>query len=112
MADRTPVRRRAGLAALYCALSLCLIGAVAAALQSRPAAAVDTEAQQFILMDAGTGMVLAEKNADEPMFPASMSKIMTLYVVFEHLADGQLDLEDTFVVSKKSVAYEGVTHVS
>ena len=107
MADGTPVRRRAGLTALYCALCLCLSGAFAAALQPGPAAAVDTEAQQFILMDAGTGMVLAEKNADEPMYPASMSKIMTLYVVFEHLADGQLDLEDTFTVSKKAWRMKG-----
>ena len=107
MIDRTPVRRRAGLAALYCALCLCLSGALIAALQPRPAAAVDTEALQFILMDAGTGMVLAEKNADEPMYPASMSKIMTLYVVFEHLADGQLDLEDTFTVSKKAWRMKG-----
>ena len=107
MADRTPVRRRAGLAVLYCALTLCLSGALIAALQPRPAAAVDTEAQQFILMDAGTGMVLSEKNADEPMYPASMSKIMTLYVVFEHLADGQLDLEDTFTVSKKAWRMKG-----
>ena len=106
MADRTPVRRRAGLAVL-CALTLCLSGALIAALQPRPAAAVDTEAQQFILMDAGTGMVLSEKNADEPMYPASMSKIMTLYVVFEHLADGQLDLEDTFTVSKKAWRMKG-----
>ena len=107
MADGTPMRRRAGLAALCCALSLCLSGAFAAALQPGPAAAVDTEAQQFILMDAGTGMVLAEKNADEPMYPASMSKIMTLYVVFEHLADGQLDLEDIFTVSKKAWRMKG-----
>ena len=107
MADRNPKRRRAGLAALYCALCFCVSGALIAALQPRPATAVDTEAQQFILMDAGTGMVLAEKNADEPMYPASMSKIMTLYVVFEHLADGQLDLEDTFTVSKKAWRMKG-----
>ena len=107
MADRTPVHRRAGFAALYCVLCLCLSGSLFAALLSRPAAAVDTEAQQFILMDAGTGMVLAEKNADEPMYPASMSKIMTLYVAFEHLTDGQIDLEDTLVVSKKAWRMKG-----
>ena len=107
MADRNPVRRRAGLAVLYCVLCLCLSGAFIAASQPRPAEAVDTEAKQFILMDAGTGMVLAEKNADEPMYPASMSKIMTLYVVFEHLADGQLALEDTFTVSKKAWRMKG-----
>ena len=107
MADRIPVRRRAGLAVLYCALFLCLGGALSAGLQPRPAAAVDTEAQQFILMDAGTGIVLAEKNSDELMYPASMSKIMTLYIVFEHLADGRLALEDSFTVSKKAWRMKG-----
>ena len=107
MADRNPVRQRAGLAVLYCALCLCLGFAFIAAVQPGPAAAVDTEAQQFILMDAGTGMVLAEKNSDEPMYPASMSKIMTLYIVFEHLADGRLALEDSFIVSKKAWRMKG-----
>ena len=107
MADRNPVRQRAGLAVLYCALCLCLGFTFIAAVQPGPAAAVDTEAQQFILMDAGTGMVLAEKNPDEPMYPASMSKIMTLYIVFEHLADGRLALEDSFIVSKKAWRMKG-----
>ena len=99
--------RRVGLAALACALWLGVGVASISASQHRPAGAVDTEAQQFILMDAGTGMVLAEKNPDEPMYPASMSKIMTLYVAFEHLADGQLTMEDTFTVSKKAWRMKG-----
>ena len=109
MADRgVPIiSRRVGLAVLYCALCLCVGGAFIAASLPRPAVAVDTEAQQFILMDAGTGMVLAEKNSDEPMYPASMSKIMTLYVAYEHLADGRLSMEDTFVVSKKAWRMKG-----
>ena len=102
-----PAGRRVWLAVLYCALCLSVGTAFAAASQPRPAAAVDTEAQQFILMDAGTGMVLAEKNADEPMYPASMSKIMTLYIVFEHLADGRLTMEDIFTVSKKAWRMKG-----
>ena len=101
------MHRRVAPAAFYFALCLLVAGAFIAGLQSRPAAAVDTEAQQFILMDAGTGMVLAEKNADEPMHPASMSKIMTLYVAFEHLADGQLTMGDTFTVSKKAWRMKG-----
>ena len=110
MADRRVppiISRRVGLAVLYCALCLCVGGAFVAASLPRPAVAVDTEAQQFILMDAGTGMVLAEKNSDEPMYPASMSKIMTLYVAYEHLADGRLSMEDTFVVSKKAWRMKG-----
>ena len=109
MADRgvPSVSRRAGLAALACALWLGVGAASIAASQLRPAGAVDTEAQQFILMDAGTGMVLAEKNPNEPMYPASMSKIMTLYIAFEHLADGRLAMEDTFIVSKKAWRMKG-----
>ena len=108
MADRgSPMNRRIALAALSFALCLIVSGAFIAALQSRQAAAVDAEADQFILMDAGTGMVLAEKNADEPMYPASMSKIMTLYVLFEHMADGRLNMEDTFTVSKKAWRMKG-----
>ena len=108
MADRgTPLSRRVALAALTFALCLSVTGAFIATLQPRPAAAVDTEAQQFILMDAGTGMVLAEKNADELMHPASMSKILTLYIVFEHLADGRLNMGDTFTVSKKAWRMKG-----
>ena len=107
MADRSPVSRRAGPAGFRCVLCLCLGVALTAALQPRPTGAVDTEALQFILMDGGTGITLAEKNADEPMYPASMSKIMTLYVAFEHLADGRLAMEDTFTVSKKAWRMEG-----
>ena len=108
MPERNRVSRHPGLVLLRCALGLiCLWGAFVAASQPRPAAAVDTEALQFILMDAGTGMALAEKNADEPMSPASMSKIMTLYIAFEHLADGRLTMEDSFTVSKKAWRMKG-----
>lgn len=104
MADRNHMSRLAGLAVLCGAL---VMGTLVAVSQPRPAAAVDTEARQFILMDAGTGMALAEKNADEPMYPASMSKIMTLYIVFEHLADGRLTMDDSFTVSKKAWRMKG-----
>ncbi|MCH7486432.1 MAG: D-alanyl-D-alanine carboxypeptidase, partial [Proteobacteria bacterium] len=53
-----------------------------------------------ILMDAATGEVLFEKNADQLMAPASMSKMMTTYLIFERLRDGQLSLDDTFSVSE------------
>lgn len=68
-----------------------------------PAAAVaqfETKAEQAILMDAATGAVLYEKNADELMPPASMSKLMTLAVVFKALKEGRLSLSDTFTTSE------------
>lgn len=67
-----------------------------------PANAAETAAEFAILLDHDTGAVLLEKNADEPTAPASMSKLMTLYMVFERLKSGSLRLEDTFPVSEKA----------
>jgi D-alanyl-D-alanine carboxypeptidase (penicillin-binding protein 5/6) len=67
-----------------------------------PAAAFETPARQALLMDMGTGAVLFEKNADEPMHPASMSKLMTVYLLFERLRDGRLKLDDTLPVSENA----------
>jgi D-alanyl-D-alanine carboxypeptidase (penicillin-binding protein 5/6) len=64
--------------------------------------ALETLAKQAILMDAETGTVLFEKYANAPMAPASMSKLMTLYMVFERLSDGLLSLEDKFSVSENA----------
>ena len=61
----------------------------------------------FILMDHITGTVLAEKNADKKMEPASLSKIMTVYVAAQALRDGYMSLSDTTVVSKKAWRMEG-----
>ena len=66
------------------------------------AQAVETLAKQAILMDVETGAVLFEKDVDVPMAPASMSKLMTLYMVFERLRDGRLSLEDKFSVSENA----------
>ncbi len=67
-----------------------------------PLQALETAAKQAILIDNVTGTVLFEKNADELMEPSSMSKIMTIYMVFDRLADGSLKLEDTLPVSEKA----------
>ena len=47
--------------------------------------AFETLAKHALLMDANTGYVLFEKDADKPMPPASMSKLMTIYIVFDAL---------------------------
>ncbi len=104
MADRRGMSRHPWLGALCCALGL---GALVAVSHPRPSAAIETSAKQFVLVDAATGMTLAAKNADEPMYPASMSKIMTLYIAFEHLAEGRLAMEDTFTVSPKAWRMKG-----
>ena len=87
--------RRAGWLAIFAALAL-LLGGV------QPAGAIDTVAREMILVDATTGTVLAERNADERMPPSSMSKLMTLFITFELLRDGKLRLEDSFRVSERA----------
>ncbi len=64
-----------------------------------PAHAFETNAREAVLMDFQTGAVLLEKDADRPMPPASMSKMMTVYMIFERLHDGRLKLDDTVTVS-------------
>jgi D-alanyl-D-alanine carboxypeptidase (penicillin-binding protein 5/6) len=63
---------------------------------------IETTAPNAFLIDADTGVVLLDKNADALMPPASMSKIMTVYMILERLRDGRLSLDDTFPVSEKA----------
>ncbi len=74
----------------------------AMAVAPRPATAMDTIAREAILLDAKTGAVLFNKDADNLMPPASMSKLMTIYLIFERLKQGSLSLEDEFVVSENA----------
>ena len=64
--------------------------------------AFETEAKQAILMDFATNKVLFEKNADEKMGPSSMTKIMTAYLMFDALKEGEFDLDSKFSVSKNA----------
>ena len=61
-----------------------------------------TTAKQAIIIDYDTGTVLFEKNADEQTPTSSMSKVMTMYLVFEALKKGDLSLNDTLLVSEKA----------
>ena len=64
--------------------------------------AFETNATSAWVYDVGTGTVLLEKNADEPIPPASMSKLMTLYMLFEAVENGRLSLDDTLPVPTKA----------
>ena len=66
------------------------------------AATFETNAREAILLDAVTGNILLEKDSNVSMPPASMSKIMTMYMVFEAIKDGRLSLEDKLPVSEKA----------
>lgn len=83
-------------------LALSLILALLAAALSPSAQAYDTPAHAAILVDVQSGQELYAKNPDLPLPPASMSKLMTVLMVFERLADGSLSLDDTLPVSEKA----------
>ncbi len=72
-----------------------------------PAQAFDTQARAAYVMDQTTGTVLLSKDADQPLPPASMSKLMTLFVAFEALRDGRLELNEELPVSEHATSYKG-----
>lgn len=86
-----------------------VLGLAAAATLAAPSAAmaIELSASQAILIDYQTGEVLFEKDADLSMTPSSMSKIMTVYKIFERLKDGRLQLTDSFAVSEKAWRKKG-----
>ncbi len=79
-----------------------LCGMSVAVLFATSANAIDTKAKNMILMDYTTGEHLYEKNATDPIPPASMSKLMTIYMIFDKLRNGSLSLDDTFKVSENA----------
>lgn len=95
-----PVAR--SLAKLFAALAVALAAAL-------PARAFETTATAAVVYDITTNTVLLEKNADMPLPPASMSKLMTINMLFEALADGRVTLETRFRVSERAQAMGGST---
>ena len=69
----------------------------------------DTKATAAYVLDQTTGTVLMSKNADEPLPPASMSKLMTIYMAFEAVADGRLGINERLPVSEHAASYGGST---
>jgi D-alanyl-D-alanine carboxypeptidase (penicillin-binding protein 5/6) len=73
------------------------------------AQAFETRATAAWVYDVTTGTVLMDKNADAPLPPASMSKLMTINMLFEALRDGRVTMETTFAVSSRAKAMGGST---
>ena len=67
-----------------------------------PIGPVDTAARWAYIMDYNTGAVLLTKNGDEEVPPSSMTKLMTIYIVYERLAQGRMKLDDQLPVSEKA----------
>ncbi len=92
-------------ALLWSLLTLLLAAPLAAqeALPSPPA----VNSQSYLLIDANSGHVLGEKNPDQRMEPASLTKMMTSYVVFAELARGHIQLSDMVTISERAWRTEG-----
>ena len=81
-------------------LLVLLLGLANSTVAPAASGTLQTKARHAIVMDAHSGEVLFEKAADTVFQPASMSKIMTMIMVFEALKRGELSLDDEFTISK------------
>ena len=64
--------------------------------------APNVDAKGYILLDADSGKVLAEKNPDQRMAPASLTKLMSMYIISGYLRNGTIHLDDKVLISKKA----------
>lgn len=64
--------------------------------------APEVAARAYLLLDVTSGQVLAAKEADQPVEPASLTKLMTAYIVFDALKSGKISLTQTFGVSERA----------
>lgn len=98
---------RSFFAAAGLALS-CVIGAAAPSTASAAIPYLQLNAQEpkyaAIVIDANSGEVLYDKRADSPRYPASVTKVMTLYLTFEALSEGRLKLTDRVTMSPRAAA--------
>lgn len=97
-----PTRRGAGLC-----LALLLIWSAALPVQAAEQPEFELEAEAAILMDAASGRVIFEKAADKELEPASMTKIMTLLLAMEALAQGKVKLDDPVTASEYATSFGG-----
>jgi D-alanyl-D-alanine carboxypeptidase (penicillin-binding protein 5/6) len=84
------------------AVSIGLLATAAAAQEVKVPAAPKVVAASHYLVDFSTDTVLAASNADDEVEPASLTKLMTAYVVFKALDSGRIDIDDQVLVSKKA----------
>jgi D-alanyl-D-alanine carboxypeptidase len=101
MASQFAVKARRGSLSLFritFAFALSVLTLAILGVQSADARPV----QASIVVDAASGEVLSASNADTSTYPASLTKMMTLYLLFEAMQDGRVKLTDTITFSKNS----------
>lgn len=84
--------------------ALALLGSLGPASEARAISLFDQQKYAAFVADANTGEVLYSRRADTQRFPASITKVMTLYMVFEQLAAGQISLTDRVVMSRNAAS--------
>lgn len=92
-----PSKRSPG-ALLFALCALCTLPAVGSDLRPVPAPP-DVKAENFLLVDFQSNDELAAREPDAPIEPASITKVMTAYVIFRELAAGNISLQDTVTIS-------------
>src|SRR5579863_7273385 len=103
-----PRRRLFGTMGAIAVIAMGLLGSFPAAAHqwhyASPHAAAAGPIFEWILLDAETGQVLTEQNADALTYPASLTKMMTLYLTFEALNQGRIRLDQRFYVSPEAAS--------
>lgn len=69
--------------------------------------AIELTAKAAVLMEASTGTIIYENNADQQLCPASITKIMTLILIFDALKEGKISLEDMVTTSEHAASMGG-----
>ena len=106
MNERSKPARAAWLRSLI--ISICIAALSPAALaQVTAPSAPSLNAKGYLLTDFNSGRVLASKNADELLEPASITKLMTAYAVFRAIKSGQISLDDEVLISEKAWRTQG-----
>src|SRR6202046_3565507 len=95
------------LRSLFLLLSLAAALALSVVARMPARAAIETSAEHGLIIDAQTGQILWQKEGLTPMPPASMSKLMTIELLFQRLKDGRVKLTDTFPVSQRAWSTQG-----
>src|SRR5690606_3042953 len=85
-------------------MALFLCGMADTAQAAKKKAAAGNPKYASIVMDADTGMILRQSYADKALHPASLTKMMTLMILFEYLDSGQISLKDRIPISKTAAA--------
>ena len=89
------------------ALVVCLIPVPVCLAEQKNESSVNVLAQSYVLMEKETGKIICEKNKDKELMPASITKIMTLLLIFEEVDAGKITYEDQVTVSEHAASMGG-----